>query len=164
MKTIQELAGQMFDAFEAATRADAEKTTYYRLKDGSPEWMKEIVYHAHGSMLPDDYRYSWIQDACGAIHDAGEDGDLDDTCYSFADGVDVYNSALLAWVGSNLTRMGYVDEAMDESAPKDLASALQMGQYKERLEVFELVKEGLQEYLDNLDEDEEEDEEEGEEA
>ena len=48
------------DAFETFKRSD-EGRTLYRLRDGSPDWMTQPCHKAHADMLPDDWRYSFIQ-------------------------------------------------------------------------------------------------------
>lgn len=142
-ETIRTLAGQAYDAMERATRDDGSE--YIRKRDDAPAWVAEIVQAAHGEMLPDDWRYACIWEAFRHIHDnTGHTDDLDETAHEFADDADVYNSDLLAWVGSHNSRAGYVDEARDEyGAARDFYHGLQMGQYQERAEVFSFVLAGL---------------------
>lgn len=145
-ETVQEIAGEAFDWFEQAKRAGEDEETFTRLKDGAPEWIRAAVYAAHGEMLPDDYRYEWTQDAFGAIHDADAGDDLDDVGAEFADSVDVYTAGLLKWVGSNLHRVGYVDDATsDHDCAGNLARALMIGQAHERREVFEAALRAVEE-------------------
>ena len=104
-------------------------------------------------MLPDDYRYEWVRDALGAIHDAGIESldDADDLEHEFADGVDAYTTDLYKWLSSNLTRAAYVDEARAEgliSEDTDLVRQIAIGQYMERCEVFASVVESLREYVE----------------
>lgn len=154
MITIRELAGNLYDAFQTKTRDNGEE--FVCLKDGSPEWMANVVRAAHGDMLPDDFRYSFIKEAAGAIHDAGDDADLDDAAAEFSDEVDLYNSDLLRWVGSSVTRASYCDDAMEElGQPDGLFKLLQWGQAEERREVFELVVSSLLELAEDANEGEE---------
>lgn len=62
-KTLQELAGEAARWFETKTRDNGD--VFVSLKDGHPEWLQELVWHAHeaGAMLPDDYRYGWSYEA-----------------------------------------------------------------------------------------------------
>lgn len=141
---LQELAGVAFDAMETATRPDGSEFT--RKRDDCPEWIADIIREAHGDLLPDDFRYEMIRDAFGAIHDYSGN-DLEDAGAEFADSTtDVYNAALIEWVGSNLTRSAYVDDARaDFGDPRDFYHGLRMGQYLERSEVYASVLAGLRE-------------------
>jgi len=31
--------------------------------DGAPDWFTDLCRHAHGDMMPDDWRYEFLQDA-----------------------------------------------------------------------------------------------------
>lgn len=136
MTSVQDLAREAYESFERKTREDG--TSYVARKDEAPEWVADVIREAHGDMLPDDFRYQTIRDAFGAIADAS--GDLDDAGHEFADDADVYNADLLAWVGSHGMRAGYVDEAREEfGEPRDFFHGLQMGQYAERREIFDVV-------------------------
>lgn len=138
MATIKALAGELYRAFEAKTRDNGD--TFYCLKDGSPEWMTDAIRAAHddANMLPDDWRYAAIREAANSIEDADETDDFEDASREFADSVDSYNADLLAWCASNLSRMAYCDEAMEEfGKPDDLATLLSWGQMTERREVFD---------------------------
>src|SRR6266516_1712460 len=108
--TLESLAREAAGWFETAERPDGESFT--RTKDGTPEWVTDLVREAHGDdFLPDDWRYATISDALNFLAD---DGDPDDAG-EFADqAVDVYTGARFAWLASNLNRAGYVDEAVAE--------------------------------------------------
>lgn len=47
-------------------------------------------------------------------------------------------------MGSNLNRMSYVDEGMEELSAKTLDQALRFGQSLERREIFDLVRAALE--------------------
>ena len=140
--TLETIAEEAASYFERATRPDGDPFT--RLKDDRPEWVYEAVYAAHGGdLLPDDYRYKWSEEAFDAI----AEGDTE-----ASDGFeepDVYTSNLLEWVSSNLSRVGYVDEAVEEfgGEPGGLADQLMLGQAAERREVFEAIFEACEEQL-----------------
>jgi hypothetical protein len=84
------------DYFQRKTRDDG--TTFYTLTDDAPEWLRDAVYEAHDSELPNDWRY----DICHSIiNELGDGYDPDE----IADGlVDVYNSDRAAWLADNLAR------------------------------------------------------------
>lgn len=154
---LSTLAGEAFAAFETRTRdprvTGSDSSQFVTLKDDAPVWVQPIVQTAHGDMLPDDWRYATICEAFGEIHDAGEGVDLDDLEHEFADRVDVYTSELLAWLSSNLTRMGYCDDAQAEGLVESdagISQRITIGQYMERREVFGLVLQALREHAESL--------------
>lgn len=145
--TIQTIAGEAYRAFETANRPDGEE--FIRLRDGSPDWISELVRDAHGGdFLPDDWRYSTIREACGFIEEADGD-DLEDVAHEFADGVDVYTGKLLAWLASNASRASYCDEAVNQLGADGVGiiQRIGLGQYMERGEVYNLVLTSLADRL-----------------
>ena len=144
MNSIQKLAKEALDCFEVRTRDNG--TTYYSRKDGSPEWVQDLVFDAHSDMMPDDYRYVFIHDALGIIMDCE-----DEDCYpeDLDNSVDIYTSDLTSWLGSRNDRYSYVDRAIEEYGPFDsVISSISDGQSKEREEVFYLVLEFLKEMVE----------------
>lgn len=151
--SIKEFAAEAYACFESAVRDDDEPdTTYFvRLKDGSPEWVRDLVHAAHGDdFLPDDYRYKWTMEACEFIADAD---DPEDAGSDFADlAVNVYTSDRLQWLASNLQRPGYCDEAMREygstevGAFSGIVDLIGLGQYAEAYEVYGLVLRALEDH------------------
>ena len=157
-KTLQALAVEAHKHFELSERKNAEKTKYWKTKDGAPEWVKEMCHEAHrtGSgtwdvMLPDDFRYEFIEDALDKL---ANHEDADEAMDALEP--DVYNHDRHKWLSSNLTRAGYVDEAveeMDGHSDQGVDGDLGLGQLWERREVFGIVRKALEERLDE-DEDE----------
>ena len=146
--TIQELAGSATDPMTTQQRGDETITVR---TDDAPAWVADVIQEAHGDMFPDDYRYETIRDAFETI--AADDDDPEDSAAEFADNTDVYNSDLLAWVGSHGDRAGYVDEAIGEFGPaRDFYHGLMMGQYAERSEVYGLVLQALERIADDSEE------------
>jgi hypothetical protein len=139
--TIQDAAAALFAAFVSAKRDNGD--TFYKLADGSPEWMTDAVHAAHGDMMPDDWRYACIRGLCSSIADSS---DPEDERGEIVDGeVDVYNAALVAWLGSNLWRGAYCDDAMQElGAPSSVWDLLRQGQYQEADETFGLLVAALE--------------------
>src|SRR5438067_880220 len=150
--TIQELARNAGSCFERGTRPDGESFT--RVKDGSPEWVSELVREAHGDdFLPDDWRYEHVHSALEFIAEAE---DAEDGRAEFADSaVDVYTGGLFSWLSSNMRRQSYVDEATEEFGPADsVADSIARGQYLEASEVYGLVLGFLEQRAEDVDEDE----------
>ena len=79
---------------------------------------------------------------------------MNDLAHEWADGnVDVYTVNRIAWLGSNLTRAGYCDEAVEELGVSDsdgITDRIGLGQYMESLEIFGSVAESLEAQLDEL--------------
>lgn len=141
--TVQELASEAYSCFETAKRPDGSEFT--RVKDGSPEWVTDLVYKAHGGdFLPDDWRYATIRSALAFIGDDATDPEDEAGVFAYTQ-VDVYTSNLLAWLGSNLKRLAYVDEAVSEygGEPGGIADQIMLGQYAEAREVYELTLQAL---------------------
>jgi hypothetical protein len=133
IRTLAETAGEYFTL---RRRGDETFTT---LRDDAPDWVRDIVYRAHGGMLPDSWRYDRIRDAFRAIADG-----LEDASEFAADAVDVYADERLRWLASNLNRPAYCDEAGREfGSPGDILELIGFGQYLEAAEVFGLVLDGL---------------------
>ena len=144
--TAQKLASDLCDAFETRHRQNGD--TFHTLRDGSPEWMGEIVQAAHGDMFPDDWRYAAIRRVACAIAEVSEDEDLYDAGPENVDAmVDVYNGRLAAWLASHAMRAGYCDEAADEygADPKHgIIGLMQIGQYAEYSEIWSIVASALE--------------------
>lgn len=150
MTTIQELATQLYDAFQTKTRDNGHE--FVCLKDGSPEWMADVIRAAHDNadMLPDDWRYRFIMEASEAISGMSDSEDTDDAGAEFADQGSVYTADLINWLGSHARRISYCDEAIEDCGPvKNVVQAMSYGQYNERREVFAQVLEALQGLADD---------------
>jgi hypothetical protein len=112
----------------------------------APQWFMDLCHHAHGDMLPDDWRYEFIQDALNALENDGDDesGPRLDDLYP-------YTADRLNWLVSRLDRHGYCDEAaadMGES-PKQILDFVALGMDRELREVSDLVRERLEEIADD---------------
>lgn len=145
MATFHELAEQMSKAFEGGKRDNGDE--FRKLKQDSPDWMQAVVRNAHGDMLPDDFRYRFIESAVD--HFAEEDSDPDDYGEGVDSAVPVYNATRLQWIASNLRRANYVDDAVSEFGMEDfnLFQALGYGLYAEISEVFGQVSQALQDMV-----------------
>ena len=103
---------------------------------------QEFFHHAHGDFMPDDFRYKMIHDVlCNMDEDDQDPIDMLDSL------VPIYSNDLLAWVSSNLTRIGYCNDyqdEFDESALK-ITEIIIGGYFQELQEVYELINEWLSE-------------------
>lgn len=143
---IRTYAALIFEAMERRKRDNGEG--FYVLKVGSPDWMTDVIRAAHGDMLPDDWRYATIHNLCSALSD--DHDDIEDARGEIVDGaVDVYTSALTAWLASSVHRLAYCDQAAQEfGAPDNMTKALQFGQYAEIDEIFGQLVDALNDLPD----------------
>lgn len=124
-----EIAKQLAEAFTTDTRNDG--ATFYKLRDGSPQWMTDAIHAAHGDILPMD----WIYEHCSRMADnlnEYEPEQWDDSVSEWADGlVDVYNADLARWLSLHLDFAEYVDNATQELGHSDrgIFGDIAMGQY-----------------------------------
>lgn len=155
MAELQDVAREASSWFETARRATGDTETgpredgepYVRLREGAPKWMQDMVYDAHGDMLPDDWRYACIRSAVDWIADGNDPDDSGG-----------FTGARFAWLISHLSRSGYVDEAADEFGAEtvyvdNIVSAIGMGQYMEASEVFGYVLSAIEARAEETEED-----------
>lgn len=136
--TVQELAADYRSRFTQSTREDGSK--YWHVADGKQsDELQNLCHEAHGDMLPDDWRYSFIVEALDAIADEDDEDAARDSLEP-----DIYTSALTNWLGSHNSRLEYCDEAQADFGPAKVFELLQWGQQAERLEVFDTVLAELQ--------------------
>jgi hypothetical protein len=154
--TLSELAGYAYGWFETAERTGGE--TFVRLRDGAPEWISDLVTRAHGDMLPDDHKYQMIKTTLGGIHDSGADDRdslehdgghdyINESCVS------PYTGSRLAWLSSNLSRVGYIEEFYEEfggEGSRDPGELAGQGWYMEACEVYSYVVASLAERLEEI--------------
>ena len=138
-KTVNELAREALGWFITDTRDSGEK--FVKTKYGRPDWLGNLIFTAHGDMLPDDYRYKFIEDALIMIADQDEDTDLD--CPEIE--ADTYTSDLTKWLHSRNDRVYYLTEALEKYEIKNGFWALQESQLCEREEVYFSVLNSLRE-------------------
>lgn len=138
--TIETLAGEMSGAFEGAVRPSTGEE-FRRLKDDAPEWMTDVCRQAHdkGEILPDDWRYRFIEEAVDAL----ASHDSPDTARDSLE-PDIYTSDLTGWLHSRNSRAWYLDEAAREYGQfRDGLQLLAAGQMREKEETFQQVLDAL---------------------
>jgi hypothetical protein len=146
MTTTEEKIQKLASEADGYLRRDTERDILLPA-DNAPQWFTDLCRHAHGPFMPDDWRYEFIQDALGAIEDgADEDRITVDDRYP-------YTADRLNWLASNLNRPGYCDEVAEElgEAPMEILNFLAMGMQREMNEVYDLVREKLEEMAEASD-------------
>ena len=137
MTNEQKKAKEFLDWFEVKERDNGDK--FLTLKDGRPEELQEAVHLAHDGMLPDDYKYDYFVESLEKILDYDDMDDIESEIEA-----DCYNSDLLKWLSSNLSRAKYVEEYVQEFGIEakdfDLYRIISGGQYLERSRVFNAVR------------------------
>jgi len=151
-KNVSELAKEALGWFTTDARDNGEE--FVKTKEGRPDWLKTLIFTAHDDMMPDDYRYRFIEDALQYISDQDEDAD-DLDCPEIE--ADSYTSELTKWLHSRNDRVYYLTEALEEYEINDGFQALYLAQLCERGEVYDSVLSSLRE-LCGAQEDEEEQE------
>jgi hypothetical protein len=129
------------------SRRETNGHEYVHLRDDTPEWVRQVVYQAHGAgdILPDDWRYQTIRNALDWLTD--EDSDPDEDAGEWSEGqVDTSTHMLARWLGSHSARASYCDEYLSQFDPDGVMSAIAGGQYLEAGEVWSLVVDALREY------------------
>lgn len=138
---LQKLAAEVSAMFEQKKRDNGKE--FWAVKDGSPKWVTEMCHEAHGDMLPDDHKYEFIVDALQALSDYDDPDAIRDDIEP-----DPYNYDLVQWLGSHLSRAGYVDEAAEEfgieSKDFDVMRWIGIGQVLEKCEVLDSVRRVLE--------------------
>jgi len=138
MATIQELATKYAAFFITDKRDDG--TEFVMTKDRSPAELQELCMHAHADMFPDDWRYTFIEEALIAL---SEEEHSEEIILE----ADIYTHELTSWLNSRADRCGYCDAAMEEygSPFRSTFDLLQAGQCHEKNEVLGLVRQWLEE-------------------
>jgi hypothetical protein len=145
--TLQILAREMSQAFESVTRPGSGET-YRKLRDTAPEWMTTVCRLAHdeGRLLPDDWRYAFIEQAVDAL---AEHEDTDEALGRLEP--DMYTSDLTGWLNSLNSRVFFLEEALTEYGSfRDGFQLLAAAQMIEKEEVFQQVVSALQGHLDQM--------------
>ena len=139
---LQKLAQEVRKYFED----HPHKENTFRMKDEAPQWVRDMVFEAHEDFAPDDYKYNYVVEALDALASGDIEGETLEP--------EVYNYQLLNWLGSNMKRIGYVDEAREDCGPSEgIMQDIMMGQRKEKLEVFNIVRSCLEERAEEKEED-----------
>lgn len=144
---ISELAAYAREFFEQKTRDDDQR--FWTLKRRHPTWVEDLVHEAHGDMMPEDYKYAFVLDTLDALEEGRdpEEPELEP---------DIYTHDLNRWLASNLTRAGYVDEAVEDYGHSDqgITGDIGLGQLREKEEVWGIVIQELQKRLEAIEMDE----------
>ena len=139
------LAAELSASLERRTRNNGDK--FVCLKDGSPEWVTDVIHTAHGDSLPNDTIYSMIEKNADALTNV-EESDADEAWDAIAEiEAPIYNAELTGWLAESLDHIDYVDQAIEEYGDMGsggIVSLLAMGWKKQQEEVGGLLLEALE--------------------
>ena len=171
LNTFETVMKEFAGAFESAKHADS-KSTYYRLRDNAPEWLKgdagstvmREIHEALDDRLPDDWVYEAVSSLTDAFvdHRCSDEDEAREACHEIADGlVDVYNSDRIKWLGLHMGNAALVDEACSEfgAEGKDTFDRIGLGQFYAYERLANAVIDAVQAEADSRPEPEDEDEE-----
>lgn len=142
---IQELAKEASEYLTRDTRNDGK--AFVKQTDNAPEWFNTLCREAHGDMLPDDYRYEFIEEALDAIAEC--EGPADEIQLE----ADIYTHYLLKWLASRSDRYSFVDDAVADYGvpePFDTIKVIAWGQLREKEEVLYSVISSLEARLEEI--------------
>ena len=151
--TLRELASWYEARLMRDKREDGSEFWKFECDDpAEDERCRALAFAAHGDgdMLPDDWRYAFIQEALTALSEADDPDDVDLEA-------DIYTADLTRWLGSRASRYQWCDEAQEEGLLGEGASMvdrMQVGQYLEKREVLSLVRAHLESELEDQEDDE----------
>ena len=111
--------------------------------NNNPDY-QELFFHAHDGMLPDDHKYRMIHSILQEMDDTEE---YDDLCID--DLIPIYTNELISWLDSNISRLSYCDQYLEEYVViSDTISLLSGGYMMELQEVYYLINEWLDENIE----------------
>lgn len=138
MAEIQDInlgASYLNKLFERKTRDNGDEFTC--LVDGAPDWMLDLVREAHDNMGPNDYSYTFIEDAVCKLADCN---DPDEICIE----PDPYTHNLTHWLHSDISRVFFLDEVLQEQDIKEGFQLLAAAQWKERDQILSSVRSSIE--------------------
>ena len=145
--TVQSLAAEANGWLTRVKRDDGRSVVV--AKDGAPDWLTDLFRAAHGGggplMMPDDWRYEFIEDSLNALESGETDPPDLDSAYP-------YTHDRTGWLNSRTDRYGYCDEAAEDYGQKtgDVMELIALGMARELDEVFRAIESFLEERADEL--------------
>lgn len=140
--TVQNRAAEAraFFIFQKKRGATSDDNEIWMLKDKAPHWITQLVRDAHADYAPDDYRYEYIVDALELLSESEDPDEAREALEA-----DIYTSDLTEWLASNISRVGYLSEVLEEFPDTDDGfDLLSRAQYQERSEIFDSVLDSLE--------------------
>jgi hypothetical protein len=128
--TIQEKAQEALKFYETKKRNDGNE--FVTLKNGAPESLTFLNRNAHNGMMPDDWKYKFIEEALIGIAECSHPDEIQTES-------DIYTHELTTWLSSNINRVEYITESLAHAEWKSGFDLLSHAQYLEKIEVLHIV-------------------------
>lgn len=143
--SVQELAHDYHSYFEWKKRDSGKE--FWATTSDRPKELENLIHKAHTEMMPDDYKYEYIENSLDIIESAERDEDLEEPYDQLEH--DVYTRDLIEWLRSNLDRTYYADEVLKEygGSVDGIIQVLGAAQQREKEEVYFEVLRGLRDIL-----------------
>lgn len=151
MSTVPQLAKQMHESLER--RESGDKRQEYFLKEGSPQWMRDVVFAASDNTSFYTV-YDFVNEAVGVIADCEDDEDeIRDAINEIE--ADVYTAELTAWLAENVNHVNFISDVLSEFG-EDIGDGFQLlaaAQAEHKHQVANAVYEALKALADGEEDD-----------
>lgn len=120
MASLAHAAGLLHSSLEKAERPDG--STFFRLTSSAPSWASDAIREAHCGELPNDSRYTAIQEGLALLKDGGyvdANAAMSDLMCFSVDLLPTYTLDLLNWFAAHTNRLSRCDDAISEGRVPD---------------------------------------------
>ena len=143
--TFQRNAAQFADAFELDYRHAGTSTeeSFFKLKDGCPDWMTKAVHDAHDDELPNDWRFEiCAQITEWLVENDFEDADkaTDESLDFASDAADQITPDLLFWLKDVGCRYQYCDQFIEDNGKDSYETFLDLVTAGQTLAIESMVQ------------------------
>lgn len=158
-RTIKDAAKAAKELFEYHSKTDKREAFHsFRIEVISRdnplyEAMSEMMWEKPG--MDEDSKYSFTVEALDHLLDSSAENveDLQDEVVEWADNdTDVYTSDLTGWLHRSDYNVAYMTDAASEYGETDGFKLLMLAQFKAREEVYQIVIDTLERFLDDSEE------------
>lgn len=138
--SILDGAERIYNALELRKRDNGDE--FFCLKDGAPEWMRDVIFAGHNDRGPNDSDYHAVRDICSKIADYPEK-DPEEVINEDLE-ASIYTTSLTHWLASHIDFVDYLTQALAEyGGGLDGHQALAVAQQMYLQEVGSAVVEAL---------------------
>ena len=151
-KTIVQLAKELD---KALTTQERNGEIIIVRREGSPDWMQDVIFKAHGDRMPSDDVYDRIAHIVSNLSGLDDDADEDaiNDCLNELE-PDVYTPDLTKWLHDRNDNIYYLETAIQNGA-RDGFQLLAMAQYEYIYEIANALVGALREQAEIQNETEE---------
>lgn len=109
--TVKERATEALHYFDHVERETTDSKVILVLKDDAPHQLREMVHAAHLGLVPNDTSIRMIYEMLCTLSDVRGDSAVDGIIAEFEP--PIYYNELIDWLGSDMTRVDYADDAIE---------------------------------------------------